>query len=112
MGIFRRHSIAVLADSSKLEALTRLHAFAVKLFGRQVTPILPSVTNGDTVFFIGPDGSKEGWEESNQGDFYRDVLIQQISQHFKGIIRYCEFSWADDGHNPEILRHSEEEDSK
>jgi hypothetical protein len=38
------------------------------------TPIMHSPVNGYKTFFIPPDGSKEGWGPSNDGDEERIVL--------------------------------------
>lgn len=36
---------------------------------------IPSVANGYTTWFMGPDGSKAGWETSDDGDDAREAFI-------------------------------------
>lgn len=51
---------------------------AVDEFGEQVTPITPAAVNGYRSFLVPPDGSKEGWEASRDGDEKRDRLIAKL----------------------------------
>jgi hypothetical protein len=72
MGYMRHHAIVV--SSWKAELLDQAHALAVSL-GMSVTNITDEVTNGYRSFLVAPDGSKEGWDESNQGDDRRVELV-------------------------------------
>jgi hypothetical protein len=49
------------------------------------------VINGEQTIFCGPDGSKEGWAESNKGNEIRALFVDQIKDHF----RYVEVSFGD-----------------
>ena len=67
MGYMRHHSIVVTYYDE--QRIAPMHAKAVEIFGKdRVTEILPAATNGYVSFFIGTDGSKEGWDESKEGD--------------------------------------------
>jgi len=68
MGYMRHHAIIVTGWST--EQVTNAHQIASELF-EVVSPVTEVATNGYTSFFIPPDGSKEGWEESNNGNLAR-----------------------------------------
>jgi hypothetical protein len=55
-----------------------------------VTPVVHSKMNGYSHFAIMPDGSKEGWADSDNGDEkrqdFKDMLLQE-----NRIGNYCEF---------------------
>lgn len=60
-------------DDEPVDSPLRLaHAIAVRI-GLIVTQIVPQVANGDSTFFICPDGSKEGWGISTEYDEKRDA---------------------------------------
>jgi hypothetical protein len=68
MGYFSHHTIAVSCMSPDL--LREAHAFAVST-GAQISGIVESSINGFVSFHVAPDGSKEGWEDSAEGDARR-----------------------------------------
>ena len=71
MGYFNHHAIVVLCfDSSEKE--TKIHKKAKEIFGDLCSELIGPVTNGYTSFFIAPDGSKEGWNMSNEHDEKRE----------------------------------------
>ncbi len=43
-----------------------------------VVRIPPTPTNAYHTFFFAPDGSKEGWPDSNFGDNFRDMVIEYL----------------------------------
>ncbi len=75
MGYIRHHAIVVTGGDHRGDAI-RAHAKAVEIFpARQVTDVLPAAVNGYQTFLIGPDGSKEGWAESDEGNANRARFI-------------------------------------
>src|SRR5262249_44412475 len=76
MGYMRHHAIVVA--SWKLGLLEAAHAKAESIF-KWVSPISPQMVNRFASFFIPPDGSKEGWDESNEGDVERDRFIEWLN---------------------------------
>lgn len=58
--------------------INRIRSRAKDFFGDSVTPVVKSATNGYLTFFIGPDGSKEGWETSNEYDLKREQFIAYL----------------------------------
>ena len=97
MGYMRHHSIAV---TSWKETITEIHEEAKKQFGELVSEIIFSPWNGYKSFFIAPDGSKEGWDESIEYDVKRHNFIKYLSGFAYGdgssSVRYCEYYWSDD----------------
>lgn len=75
MGYMRHHAIVV--TSWKGELLKRAHKAAVEL-GMSVSGITDEVTNGYRSFLIAPDGSKEGWTTSDNGDAQRAQLLDWL----------------------------------
>lgn len=72
MGYMCHHAIVV--TSWQHDLLEQARAKAVEL-GMSVSEITPEVTNGYRSFFVAPDGSKEGWDTSDNGDAARDALV-------------------------------------
>lgn len=75
MGHMRHHAIIVSAFQG--ERIEAAHARAVEL-GMSVTSITDVVTNGYRSFLIGPDGSKEGWGTSDEGDLKRASMVEYL----------------------------------
>ena len=49
-----------------------------------VSEVVPTRRNGGGSFFIAPDGSQEGWEESDRGDQQRDVFVRWLKTQREG----------------------------
>jgi hypothetical protein len=62
MGYMRHH--AIIVTSWKRELLEQAHARAVEL-GMSVSEVTGEVTNSYRSFLVAPDGSKEGWDTSD-----------------------------------------------
>jgi len=84
MGYMRHHGIVVTGCGAEVMAA---NAEARRIFGRDVTEITPEAVNGYRSFFVAPDGSKEGWAESDAGDKRRS--------EFKSILRTLGLDWAE-----------------
>ena len=50
-----------------------------------VTPIVKHIINDDSTFMIVPDGSKEGWDLSDEFDNRRKEYIQWLKKNPSGI---------------------------
>jgi len=87
MGRIKHHAIIVTAGSD--DEITRIHAKAFEMFEHLCSEVIDSKINGYSTFFIAPDGSKEGWEDSDHYD-------QQRSEFKKWISRY-------DGYSAEVV---------
>lgn len=94
MGYMRHHAIIVSGWSD--ERVAPAHAKAKEIFGNSVTEILPEVTNGYRSFFIGTDGSKEGWSESDDGDSRRERFKAWVSENYRLWLDVAEVQYADE----------------
>jgi hypothetical protein len=108
----RHHAIIVTSYCS--DCASKAHEKAVEIFSaRQVTEILPEAINGYQTFFIGPDGSKEGWADSNKGNDRRDTFIQWLDeQRFSDnsfAYDWAEIQYGDDEFDNRMTRHDAQE---
>lgn len=98
MGDERAH--AIIVSSWNIEKLDIAHKKATGIFGQQCSGIVSGTINGVNAFFIGPDGSKEGWPESDEGDRRRAEfvawLIQQEYSDSSNALTWAEVQYADD----------------
>ena len=69
MGWIVHHAIIVTAHGDS--DITRAREEARRLFQGYVSDVIESPINGYWSFLIPPDGSKEGWPESDAGDAQR-----------------------------------------
>jgi len=105
----RHHAILVTSWSE--DHVTRAHAEAERL-GVVITPVVKSPTNGYRSFVILPDGSKEGWAESDAGDTARAAFVSWLRDHCMVIddgreswyVDWVEIEFPGDGPAPKILR--------
>ncbi len=108
---YMRHHVIIVTGIDIDDRTERAHKIARDIFP-VVSSILKSQMNGYKSFFIPPDGSKEGWEESDEGDKRRDRFIEQLKKHlayeggegFK--VTWCEVQYYDDGGDDRITRAS------
>ena len=87
MGYIKNHAIIVTSYDN--EAVEKAHKEAIKLFGEIVSNIRPSAINDHSSFAILPDGSKEGWAESDNHD--------DLRKQFREWTKTLDF---EDGSNP------------
>lgn len=97
MGYSKSHAIVVQSWDKNLIHLA--HKKALTLFD-WVSPICPEKTNGFRSFFIPPDGSNEGWQESNVNDHLRECfkswLKEQIYNDGSTKLTWVEVVFDDD----------------
>jgi len=107
MGYIRHHAIVV---TSYGETTKLAQDKAKEIFGTNVSEIVNSNVNGYQSFFVAPDGSKEGWEESEQGDKDRALFIEFIEQQKYeddiNSISFAELFYGDDEGDSEIVNHN------
>lgn len=72
MGYTRHHAIVVTSFSEETIAAAHAKAEALKM---SVTPIVVTQINAYHSFLIGPDGSKEWWADSDEGDRRRQEYV-------------------------------------
>jgi len=108
MGYMRHHAICISSWNRK--ELLKVHNKAKKIFNHLATEIVDSTINSESSFFIAPDGSKEGWEESNLYNKKRTDIVDFIEKRKyadgSNCIRYAELFFADDEKNCAIVNHN------
>jgi hypothetical protein len=78
MGYTIHHTISVTSRNADL--LREAHSFAVST-GARVSEIVPGHVNNVASFFVAPDGSKEGWNASDNGDKERAQIKDWLLAH-------------------------------
>lgn len=108
MGYMRHHAIVVSGDLRPIEA-ARVEAEAL---GCVVSPVVVSPYNGYCSFFVAPDGSKEGWGESDTGDQQRAAMVTLLRTRFghdgDELLDWAEVSFGGDD-TARVCNHSNEE---
>ena len=75
MGYIKHH--AIIVTSWFAGDITQSRALAID-YGLTVSDVVRSPVNAYLSFIIVPDGSKEGWEESEVGNWAREKWIDTI----------------------------------
>ena len=104
MGYIRHHAIIVTTwDEDKAK---KAHEKALTL-KTNVTEIILGSINSYYSFMIGPDGSKEGWSESEVGDVQRKEFIKWVnSQAYEdgsSAYSFIEIQYGDDNGENKII---------
>jgi hypothetical protein len=76
---------ALILTSLFVEKITEAHKVAVSIFGELATPLIPYVVNEGMSFMIAPDGSKEGWSQSDNRDHDQAEFISWVNDTFNYI---------------------------
>lgn len=106
---YMRHNAIVVTTYDK-ERATEAHRVAENLLPGLVTPIVEGWVNGYCSFFVAPDGSKEGWEDSAKGDEARNRFVEWLDeQRFDD--NSTPFCWAEvvysgDDRGASVTRHA------
>jgi hypothetical protein len=72
VGYMRHHAIVVTSYGPNYINEARKEAITL---GMTVTEIVESPINAYWSFMVCPDGSKEGWSDSDDGDFQRSAFV-------------------------------------
>ena len=108
MGYIKHHGIAVTCGID--EILKEAHIQAKRIFKERTSEILNSETNGYKSFFIAPDGSLEGWAESDKGNKQRDEFVKWVNskayEDGSNSISFCEFFYGEDRGIARIENHN------
>jgi hypothetical protein len=109
MGYMRHHAICVTSWDG--DRLAEAHQQARNLCGELVSPIIPGNINGEHSFFVAPDGSKEGWSTSDEGDLNRAALIDFMRQerYAGGYLDWVEVQYGDDERETRIIASSDDD---
>jgi len=113
MGDMRRHAI-VVTDHGYGNFLKLAHKKAIEIFP-WVSQISEPQINGERSFFIPPDGSKEGWPDSDVGDARRDkfVAFLHTTKHEdkSSPLSWVEVQFGDDNGEVKVVRSNKDEDA-
>lgn len=109
MGYHIHHTIVVTSWNE--ERTKAAHDFARIIFSTldaHVSEISTPGINGYTSFFIAPDGSKEGWPESNACNTARDKFFKSLKE-LDGYVDAVEVAFGGDEPtvNTGIVRYNE-----
>jgi len=108
MGYIKHHAIAVTSWDTTL--IEKAHKKAITIFDDRTSNIVESHINGYKSFFIAPDGSKEGWGDSDNGDEERELFIKWINKQAyedgSNSLRFCEFFYGDDNGKSLVESHN------
>jgi hypothetical protein len=106
----RHHAIVVTTGYGDWHL--KAHAKAVEL-GMDPTEVRTSGVNSYDTFLIPPDGSKEGWPASAEGDARRAAFIawvrDQVYADGSNPIAYAEVQYGDDEHEAKLVRSSDDD---
>lgn len=103
MGWIRHHAMLVTGME---KPVTQAHERALACFAAtraQVSPVSSVAVNGYTSFCVFPDGSKEGWDESNEGQGARDAFAAYLAS---AGVDWCEAQYGDDDYDNRLTRAS------
>lgn len=90
MGYIRKHAIIVTAFDAIDATVARQKAIGIfkneegcigDKFGRMISDIMQAPINDEYTFFIGPDGSKEGWDTSDKADAMRNEFTSWLNKN-------------------------------
>ena len=110
MGDIKHHAIIVTSWDEVL--IFNANKKAIEVFEdiASVTEITKPTINSYASFLIAPDGSKEGWDHSYQGDSLRNDFIKWLeSQCYDDgstALEYAEVQFGDTYNINMLLRHS------
>jgi len=110
---YERHN-AILISSWNNALLAEAHRVAMDIFASiaPMTPIVTSEINGVGTFLVAPDGSKEGWDESNAGDRARARMIGWLDEHRyedgSTALAWVEVQYGDGDRETAVVAHSDE----
>ena len=106
MGYMRHHTIVVTwdkkhAELARGEALRIFNTESMGIAGRVpslVSELVDSAVNGYSSFFVAPDGSKEWWGTSDNGNTCRELFINELRfmQRRNIFLDWVEVQFGDD----------------
>lgn len=115
MGYMKHHAIIVTSWNKIRVSHALEKAFTV--FGDDsVSPLITSPCNEYYSFFVCPDGSKEGWTESADGDLNRAEFIEYLERRHRvdgsSYLDWAEVQYGDDNHETKVVRDSDQHERK
>jgi len=111
----RHHAIVITGyNRDKVEVIRdEIIALAGRDMTSMVSPTLYSPLNGYATLCIAPDGSKEGWPDSDHGDTFRQQIVALLTSYRyedgSSPVAWAEVQYGDDEKVTRIVRHSDED---
>ena len=114
MGYIKHNTIVV--TSWQDEHIIKSREKAVEIFNKHfendihdkgeklISQVVNGLVNGYCSFFIAPDGSKEGWDTSDNGDRAREEFIDWLNNDEDNYCDYVEIVFGGDDGYEKILR--------
>lgn len=100
MGYISHHAIVVTSFDDKIQ---EPHIVAKQIIGNElISDIIDSPINGYKSFFVAPDGSKEGWNESEEYEDKRDMFIKWLQDY--ALCYWALIQYGDDNGENVILK--------
>lgn len=103
MGHIRHHAIIITTWSDEIEKVKKY----LDLLPVKCSEIVLSGINDYKTILIAPDGSKEGWGESDTGDAYRSMIKKYLTsfRYSDGSspIEWCEVAYGNDDQDAAVL---------
>lgn len=97
---------AIIVTSEMEGPITSAHTQATAL-GLQCSAIIKSHVNGIQTFLVAPDGSKEGWAESDLGDELRASFVswlrRQTLSDGSSHLEWCEIRYGSDDRDASVV---------
>jgi len=113
----RHHTLIITVNDKK--AAERIYQGIADIFKKNmeakngyqlISPIVSSLINNYFTFFISPDGSKEGYDLSEDADRIRAMVINLLkfyqTENNNLEIKYVELFYGDDSLPAEIINHN------
>lgn len=88
------HKAAMEVAAAMVEEHDPHHTDWTQLIG----PVQSGVMNGYCFFFVAPDGSKEWWGHSDQGDQLREQIIEAVRD-----VQVVKVRWGELGDEVEVV---------
>lgn len=115
MGYMRHHAIVVTGSYG--EHIFAAHSEALDILGsEQVSPVSDKAINSHRSFCVFPDGSKEGWDDSDRGDDNRGEFIRYLDglryDDGSSPLRWVEVQFGDDERETKVTAHSDEDERR
>lgn len=113
MGYMVHHAILVTTFDEQRAKIAHKKAIEIfdNLVSEVVTQMRESVVNGYHSFTVFPDGSKDGWTDSDTGDQHRAAFIEWLeSQRYEdrsSPYDWVEVQYGDDNGDTKIINDSE-----
>lgn len=105
-----RHD-AIIVTSWNADRLKEAQVEAIKC-GLAVSFFVAGKMNGYVSFLVAPDGSKEGWQESDAGDANRSAFVEwldcQVFEDGSSKLDWVEVRYSDPNGAPSIVAGSED----